>query len=169
MGEIITHNKWKSDRILHNINQAGILYNDLFLVFLSHSYKNNFMSNVTAPAKKTAKKVLVIEDEGEIGLLLNIILNENDFELDYVKDLSSADEYLQKEQPSVIILDNKLPDGFGVDFISYIKKKYAAIKIIMISGFASARDIALENGADMFIEKPFSKDELNMSLNKLVC
>ena len=127
------------------------------------------MSNVTAPPKKTAKKVLVIEDEGEIGLLLNIILNENDFELDYVKDLSSADEYLQKEQPSVIILDNKLPDGFGVDFISYIKKKYAAIKIIMISGFASARDVALANGADMFFEKPFSKDELNNSLNKLMC
>ena len=127
------------------------------------------MSNLTAPTKKAAKKVLVIEDEGEIGLLLNIILNENDFELDYVKDLSSADEYLQKEQPSVIILDNKLPDGFGVDFISYIKKKYAAIKIIMISGFASARDVALANGADMFFEKPFSKDELNNSLNKLVC
>ena len=127
------------------------------------------MSNVTAAPKKIAKKVLVIEDEGEIGLLLNIILNENDFELDYVKNLSSADEYLQKEQPSVIILDNKLPDGFGVDFISYIKKKYAAIKIIMISGFSSARDVALENGADIFMEKPFSKDELNMSLNKLVC
>ena len=127
------------------------------------------MSNVTAPLKKTAKKVLVVEDEGEIGLLLNIILNENDFELDYVKDLSSADEYLQKEQPSVIILDNKLPDGFGVDFISYIKKKYSAIKIIMISGFASAKDVALANGADMFFEKPFSKDELNNSLNKLVC
>ena len=127
------------------------------------------MSNVTAPSQKTAKKVLVIEDEGEIGLLLNIILNENDFELDYVKDLSSADEYLQKEQPSVIILDNKLPDGFGVDFISYIKKKYSAIKIIMISGFASAKDVALANGADMFFEKPFSKDELNNSLNKLVC
>jgi len=141
----------------------------LFPEFLSHSYKNNFMSNVTAPPKKTTKKVLVIEDEGEIGLLLNIILNENDFELDYVKDLSSADEYLQKEQPSVIILDNKLPDGFGVDFISYIKKKYAAIKIIMISGFASARDVALANGADIFFEKPFSKDELNNSLNKLVC
>ena len=127
------------------------------------------MSNVTAAPKKIAKKVLVVEDEGEIGLLLNIILNENDFELDYVKDLSSADEYLQKEQPSVIILDNKLPDGFGVDFISYIKKKYADIKIIMISGFASAKDVALANGADMFFEKPFTKDELNMSLNKLVC
>ena len=127
------------------------------------------MSNTTASKNKPAKKVLVVEDEGEIGLLLNMILNEKDFELDYVSNLLSADEYLQKEEPSVIILDNKLPDGFGVDFISYIKKKYAAIKIIMISGFASARDVALANGADMFFEKPFSKDELNNSLNKLVC
>ena len=141
----------------------------LFPVFSSHSYKNNFMSNATASKNKTAKKVLVVEDEGEIGLLLNIILNEKDFELDYVNNLLSADEYLQKEEPSVIILDNKLPDGFGVDFISYIKKKYSDIKIIMISGFASAKDVALANGADMFFEKPFSKDELNKSLNKLVC
>ena len=127
------------------------------------------MSNSTASKNKPAKKVLVVEDEGEIGLLLNMILNEKDFELDYVSNLLSADEYLQKEEPSVIILDNKLPDGFGIDFISYIKKKYSDIKIIMISGFASAKDVALANGADMFFEKPFSKDELNKSLNKLVC
>jgi len=133
------------------------------------SSKNNFMSNTTASKNKPAKKVLVVEDEGEMGLLLNMIVNDKDFELDYVSNLLSADEYLQKEEPSVIILDNKLPDGFGIDFISYIKKKYADIKIIMISGFASAKDVALANGADMFFEKPFSKDELNKSLNKLVC
>ena len=127
------------------------------------------MSNSIASENKTAKKVLVVEDEGEMCLLLNMILNEKDFELDYVSNLSSADEYLQKEEPSVIILDNKLPDGFGVDFISYIKKKYSSIKIIMISGFASAKDVALENGADMFFEKPFSKVEFNKSINKLVC
>ena len=127
------------------------------------------MSNTTASKNKPAKKVLVVEDEGEMGLLLNMIVNEKDFELDYVSTLLSADEYLQNEKPSVIILDNKLPDGFGVDFISYIKKKYSDIKIIMISGFASAKDVALENGADMFFEKPFFKDELNKSLNKLIC
>ena len=117
---------------------------------------------------KLAKKVLVVEDEGEMGLLLNIILNEKDFELNYVNNLLSADEYLQKEQPSIIILDNKLPDGFGVDFISYVKKKYPSLKIIMISGFASARDVALENGADIFIEKPFYKDDLYNSIDKLL-
>ena len=125
------------------------------------------MSNTTASKSKAAKKVLVIEDEGEMGLLLNMMLDEKSFELDYVNNLLSAEEYLQKEEPSVIILDNKLPDGFGVDFISYIKKKYSAIKIIMISGFGSAKDVALENGADLFFEKPFSKDEFCKSVKSL--
>ena len=103
-----------------------------------------------------------------MGLLLNLILSERNFELDYVNNLLAADEYLQKQQPSVIILDNKLPDGFGVDFISYLKEKYPSIKILMISGFASARDVALENGADMFFEKPFSKEQLYNSIDRLL-
>ena len=126
------------------------------------------MSNTTTVKSKVAKKVLVVEDEGEIALVLNMILHEKKFELDYVHNLLSADEYLQKQEPSVIILDNKLPDGFGVDFISYIKKKYPDVKIIMISGFASARDVALANGADLFFEKPFSLEEFDESMNRLL-
>src|SRR3954465_7457079 len=110
--------------------------------------------------KNKVKKVLIIEDEGDMCLLLNILLNGKEMELDHVNNLVSAAEYLEKEQPSVVILDNKLPDGFGIDFISYIKKKYPAIRIIMISGFdASAKDVALENGADIFLEKPFTRDQ----------
>ena len=119
----------------------------------------------TAPQTKTAKKVLIVEDEGDMCLLLNIILNGKDMELDHVNNLVAAEEYLQQEQPSVIILDNKLPDGYGVDFISYLKQKYPSIKIIMISGFdASAKDVALENGADVYLEKPFTKDQLYNSI-----
>ena len=81
------------------------------------------------------KKVLIVEDEGDMCLLLNILLNGKEMELDHVKNLSAAEEYLQNEQPSVIILDNKLPDGFGLDLIPFLKKKYPSIKIIMISGF----------------------------------
>ena len=116
-----------------------------------------------------AKKVLIIEDEGDMCLLLNIMLNGKEMDLEHVKNLSSAEEYLQREQPAVVILDNKLPDGFGIDFISFIKKNYPAIKIIMISGFdGSAKDVALENGADIFLEKPFTKDQLFQSINELV-
>ena len=83
----------------------------------------------TETGEKQAKKVLIVEDEGDMCLLLNILLNSDEMELDHVQNLVAADEYLQKEVPSVIILDNKLPDGFGVDFISYIKKKYPTVRI----------------------------------------
>jgi DNA-binding NtrC family response regulator len=115
------------------------------------------------------KKVLIIEDEGDMCLLLNILLNGKEMNLEHVKSLAAAEVYLQKEQPNVILLDNKLPDGFGIDFISYIKKNYPAIKIIMISGYdASAMDVALDNGADLFLEKPFSKDQLYQAVTSLL-
>jgi two-component system OmpR family response regulator len=126
------------------------------------------MPSTTTQKRKTGKKVLVVEDEGEMALVLNMILDERNLQLDYVDTLLSADEYLQKQEPSLILLDNKLPDGFGVDFISYIRKKYPSIKIIMISGLGSARDVALENGADMFFEKPFSLDEFEKAINQLL-
>ncbi len=126
------------------------------------------MTPTSKPKTKLAKKLLVVEDEGQIGLVLNMILSERNFDLDYVSSLLSAQEYLEKNKPSVVILDNKLPDGFGVDFISYIKKKYPSIKIIMISGFSTARDVALENGADMFLEKPFSMDNVNEAIDSVL-
>lgn len=126
------------------------------------------MTNTTSQNTET-KKVLIVEDEGDMCLLLNILLNGEEMELDHVPSLLAADEYLQKELPSVIILDNKLPDGFGIDFITYIKKKYPSIKIIMISGFdASAKDVALENGADIFLEKPITRDQVLGSLKALM-
>ena len=107
------------------------------------------------------KKVLIIEDEGDMCLLLNIMLNGKEMDLDHVKTLASAEEYLQKETPAVVILDNKLPDGYGLDFIPFLKNNYPATKIIMISGYdASAEDAALESGANIFLEKPFTRDQL---------
>jgi two-component system OmpR family response regulator len=125
------------------------------------------MTKTTLPPK--TRKILIVEDEGEMCLLLNILLDAKEMELDHVKFLSNAVEYLEKEQPAVVLLDNKLPDGYGVDFISYIKKNYPGIKVIMISGFdSSAKDVAMANGADDYIEKPFTKNQLFDSITRLV-
>jgi DNA-binding NtrC family response regulator len=126
------------------------------------------MTNTTVETNKT-KKALIIEDESDMCLLLNIMLNSNEVELDHVKNLSSAKAYLEKESPSVVILDNKLPDGFGVDFINYLKNNYPSVKIIMISGYdPSAEDVAIHNGADIFLQKPFTKDQLYKSMMGLL-
>lgn len=128
------------------------------------------MAKTTKQKQKPEKKekILVVDDDGEMGLVLEMILQDSRFELDYVNNLSLADEYLKKQQPLAVILDNKLPDGYGLDFIVYLKEKYPSLKIIMISGFGLARDAALENGADLFFEKPFSLDEFNEGINSLL-
>jgi DNA-binding response OmpR family regulator len=122
-----------------------------------------------AEQTKTTKKILIIEDEGEMCLVLNLLLNRDDTSLDHVKNLFAAGEYLKNEQPNIVILDNKLPDGYGVDFITYLKKNYPSVRIIMISGFdTSVRDVALYNGADFFLEKPFTKTQLCQSIDSLL-
>ncbi|HQV54576.1 MAG: response regulator [Chitinophagaceae bacterium] len=142
-------------------NQAGnLLYINRLIPII--------MTNTKALNKTTAKKVLVVEDDGEMGLVLDMILSGKNIHLDYVDCLLSAEEYLKEQEPAVILLDNQLPDGLGVDFISYLKKKYPAIKIIMISGLGSARDVALENGAEMFFEKPFALEEFDKALSSLL-
>lgn len=126
------------------------------------------MGNYTMESAKS-KRALIVEDERDMCLLLNIMLTAKEVELDHVNNLTAAREYLKSENPSVVILDNKLPDGFGVDFISYLKSHYPEIKIIMISGYdASAEDVAIYNGADVFLQKPFTKDKLYQSMMNLL-
>ncbi len=123
-------------------------------------------SNTTKAANR---KVLIIEDEGDLCLLLNILLDGENMEVDHVPTLAKAEEYLLQESPAMILLDNRLPDGFGVDFISSIKKQHPSTKVIMISGVdVAAKDVALENGADAFLKKPFTKAELFQSVTGLM-
>jgi DNA-binding response OmpR family regulator len=122
----------------------------------------------TVRQNQTSPRILVVEDEGELGLWLNLVLAEKDLELDYVSNLLAASEYLVKNKPAVIILDNKLPDGFGVDFISYIKKNHPGSKIIMLTGYTAIKDVALANGADRFFEKPFDLDAFNKAMDELL-
>jgi two-component system OmpR family response regulator len=114
-------------------------------------------------------KVLIIEDEGEMCLLLELLLNNKTTSLTHVKSLAAAKEFLQAEIPSIVLLDNRLPDGLGIDFLAFLKANYPTVKIIMITGAdKAAKDIALENGADEFLNKPFTKVELSNSIQRLM-
>lgn len=126
------------------------------------------MINTALPATQE-KKIFIVEDEGDMCLLLNIMLQKKTIKLEHAKTISAAQDYLEKEHPSIIILDNKLPDGLGVDFISFIKKNYPETKVVMISGYAAtAKDAAFKNGADVFLEKPFTREQLYYSIKQLL-
>jgi len=122
------------------------------------------MKTKTAP-----NKVLIIDDEGDLCLLLNILLEGKGMDIQHVQSIAKAEEYLLQEKPSLILLDNRLPDGFGVDFLIFLKTEHPTAKVIMISGVdAAAQDVALENGADAFLKKPFTKAQLHQTVNELL-
>lgn len=121
---------------------------------------------MTAKTKNKVTKVLVVEDEGDIALLLELLLDSKKMVVDHARNLCDARDFLAKEQPELILLDNRLPDGLGIDFIGYVKLQYPQIKIIMISGVdPAAEDAALATGADKFLCKPFTKSQLHESID----
>jgi len=125
--------------------------------------------NTTTTAASTNRNVLLIEDAGEMCLLLNLILDQEGLNVEHVKTIAAAEAYLDRRLPALILLDNRLPDGLGLDYLIQLKTKYPWIKVILISGVdAAAGDLALEIGADDFLSKPFSKAKLLASVNKLL-
>lgn len=119
--------------------------------------------DVKYPASLEAESIpgkplaLIVDDEVDICFLLKDILQKK-FESSSVTSLAEAKQYLRSHEPSVIFLDNKLTDGFGIDHIHSIKEQYPRTRIIMITAHDnfSDKETALQEGADYFINKPFS-------------
>ena len=113
---------------------------------------------------------LIIDDETDIWILLSSILRKHNMKTYYVNNLEAATKRLALEVPAIIFLDNHLPDGFGLDFIQFVKTSCPQTKIVMITGFDldADRKRALLEGADFFIAKPFTSVVIHDTINKLL-
>ncbi|MEO6355751.1 MAG: response regulator [Ferruginibacter sp.] len=107
--------------------------------------------------------VLIIDDEVDICYLLGSLLRKKQLQSKYVNSLKDAASILENNEPEIIFLDNHLPDGLGVNFISYIKRFHPLSKIIMITAHDTIADKqnAFKEGVDYFLSKPFSKETIN--------
>ena len=112
---------------------------------------------------------MIVEDEKDLCYLLAAILKQNNLSSACVYSIYEAKETIRNIKPSIVFLDNHLPDGYGSDFIPVVKKKYPNTKIVMISAHDSSADIetAFSNGADYFITKPFNISAINTTLDLL--
>lgn len=115
-----------------------------------------------APAGDKPSKILIVDDEGDICYLLKNALKHTGYIVDHVNTLSQANIFLKEEEPKVLFLDNRLPDGWGINSIRNIKSDFPQMKIVVITGDSSIYDKkrAISNGADLFIAKPFSRDQI---------
>ena len=119
---------------------------------------------------KNGGKILIVDDEGDICYLLSTFFKHENFETDQVNTLAQAEVHIRENTPDLIFLDNHLPDGQGVKIIDKLKAEYPATRIVVISAHDSASDQqrALKNGADLFISKPFTRDQVKGAVRTLL-
>lgn len=107
------------------------------------------------------ERILVVEDDVAIQHLIKMTLSTQHYEYDLAQDGETAIQKTLSMKPNVIILDLGLPDIDGVDFIKQVRG-WTNTPIIVVSAREEEADKinALDAGADDYVTKPFSVDEL---------
>jgi two-component system KDP operon response regulator KdpE len=105
--------------------------------------------------------VLVVEDDKPIRNLITTTLKMNDYRFITAVRGNEAIMLSASHKPDIIILDLGLPDIDGVEVIEHIRT-WSDVPIIIVSARSEERDkiTALDKGADDYLTKPFSVDEL---------
>lgn len=109
-------------------------------------------------------RVLVVEDEEPLSLLLRYNLEARNFAVDVVGRGDEAEIYLQETIPDLLILDWMLPGISGIELCRRLRSRdeTRALPIIMLTarGEENERLRGFEEGADDYVVKPFSVPEL---------
>jgi len=116
-------------------------------------------------------RVLVVDDEPDMLSFVAKTLNRFGYEVLIARDGEEAIKVAQKEKPDVIILDLMLPNIDGLSVCKTLKEdsNMEFTKIILLTARVDEKSKiqALKNGADDFMVKPFSKDELLLRISNL--
>lgn len=105
--------------------------------------------------------VLIIEDEKSICDFMSRTLIANDYKVQSVRTGKEAFETITSDLPDIILLDLGLPDMDGIDILKKTRE-WSSVPIIVVSARTQEKEkvLALDLGADDYIEKPFGTDEL---------
>ncbi|TMO70905.1 DNA-binding response regulator [Pseudoalteromonas sp. S3776] len=108
------------------------------------------------------EKILVVEDDREIGQLITTQLTTLNLHVDHVISAELALKRIAKQPYGLILLDINLPQMDGLSLCRKIKEHYPTISVILLTALSSDMDrvIGLEMGADDYICKPFFAREL---------
>lgn len=115
-------------------------------------------------------KILVVDDEREILLLLKKLLEKNGY---LVEIASEGEEAIAKVASSpfhIVLTDLNMPGMGGLELLAKLKENYPKITVIFMTGFGTVRAAvqAIKEGAYDFIEKPFNPKELLKLLHNCV-
>jgi DNA-binding response OmpR family regulator len=115
-------------------------------------------------------KVLIVEDEVRLGQFLKQGLSEHAHTVTWVQTCRDANDALVETKYDLIVLDLSLPDGDGIDLVREWRASGFNEPVLILSARDSLEDRikGLDVGADDYLPKPFSLEELLAHMRALL-
>jgi len=116
------------------------------------------------------EKILVIDDEEDMLENCARILKRNNYECITTSNALEASELVSKEKPAIVITDLMMPGKDGMELLKELRDIDPSLIVIVFTAYASvsAAVDAMKEGAFDFIPKPFSADQLVVSINRAI-
>jgi len=114
--------------------------------------------------------ILIIDDEPAVCAGCRLVLSDHGHAVDAVHDGRSGLEALQKNRYELVLLDMKLPDIDGLQVLEVIHREAPRVSVVVMTGYSSVPDAvkAMKLGAFEYLSKPFSDEELVLTVEKAV-
>lgn len=114
------------------------------------------------------KKILIVDDEPDICLLLKKYFAKKGFDAESKPNGETAIKWLKKNEVDLVICDFKLPDYTGLEILQKIKIISSDIQVIIITGYSDVRVAvdALKKGAYDYVTKPLYPDEILVTVEQ---
>jgi DNA-binding response OmpR family regulator len=114
-------------------------------------------------------KILIAEDEPLMLRTLELKLRKDGYEVIGSPDGRDAMQRIESERPDLIITDIMLPYSSGLEIVGKVKNSGHVVPVIVLSAMGQEKTVeeAFSLGADDYVTKPFSLNELSMRVKRL--
>jgi two-component system response regulator (stage 0 sporulation protein F) len=115
-------------------------------------------------------KVLVVDDEAGVRLLLELVFGEEGYQVDSATNGLQALQKVRSFQPDVVIMDVKMPVMDGLEALPRIKALSPQTKVIIITAYLEAANVkqVWERGASGFLFKPFDLEDIKGEVHRVL-
>ena len=113
-----------------------------------------------------SKRILIVEDAGEFRLLLQEVVEAMGYEPVVAERATEGWRIMQKKPVSLILLDLKMPQIMGHNFIKFVRERGIQVPVIVVSGYLKPKvlESLLQYGIRTIISKPFKIQRLTREI-----
>ena len=109
------------------------------------------------------QKVIFIEDDPNLGLIIVLALQSKGYEVCYANTLSGIQDMIEKDCPNILLLDLEVGNQNALDYLPFIRSKHPSLPVLIASSHNEGEEITrcYEAGANHYTKKPYDIQEID--------